>query len=315
MATPHNIDWSARATDIDYARVASLQFLGDYRRRLPVSMQRMMENALDWEHLPHVHASSFGQIECLVSGRWGWRAVAAPPQPQDPPAANAPPQAGEAQILELLVDHQAHYWATAILAGPAAGIEIHTQATALTAKDIEIEVRFYSAQPVDAEQVPLYYQVLREQYALLYDEDLLLMLGRQRALDERAQYAAQAATRVPAITGQCASAGTEIALGQAQDLAAQAVTGAGGITVETPVGRVCVRHHRGQWWVHSALCPHQLGPLEDACIDAQGAVTCPWHGYRFDLASGANLEGKCGSIAVAASVIERAGVVYLVLAA
>ena len=33
--------------------------VGSYRRRLPVSLVRMYENALDWEHLPHLHESSF----------------------------------------------------------------------------------------------------------------------------------------------------------------------------------------------------------------------------------------------------------------
>jgi len=43
--------------------------------------------------------------------------------------------------------------------------------------------------------------------------------------------------------------------------------------------------------VFPALCPHQMGPLVDAQIIA-GAVTCPWHGYRFDLHSGDNLTGQ-----------------------
>ena len=34
--------------------------VGTYRRVLPVNLERMFENALDWEHLPHLHSSSFG---------------------------------------------------------------------------------------------------------------------------------------------------------------------------------------------------------------------------------------------------------------
>jgi nitrite reductase/ring-hydroxylating ferredoxin subunit len=36
---------------------------------------------------------------------------------------------------------------------------------------------------------------------------------------------------------------------------------------------------------HSTVCPHWLGPLE-APVEADGALVCPWHGYRFDLAGG-----------------------------
>ena len=48
--------------------------VGTYRRVLPVSVERMYENALDWEHLPYVHAGSFKAIEPIDAGPWGWRA-------------------------------------------------------------------------------------------------------------------------------------------------------------------------------------------------------------------------------------------------
>ena len=51
-----------------------LDHVGSYRRRLPVSLDRMYENALDWQHLPFQHSSSFSAIDCLDYGGWGWRA-------------------------------------------------------------------------------------------------------------------------------------------------------------------------------------------------------------------------------------------------
>ena len=33
----------------------------------------------------------------------------------------------------------------------------------------------------------------------------------------------------------------------------------------------------------STVCPHLGGPLADAPVDADGIVTCPWHGRRFDV--------------------------------
>jgi len=39
------------------------------------------------------------------------------------------------------------------------------------------------------------------------------------------------------------------------------------------------------------VCPHLGGPLEDAPV-TDGCVTCPWHGYRFDLRTGRSADGR-----------------------
>jgi nitrite reductase/ring-hydroxylating ferredoxin subunit len=41
----------------------------------------------------------------------------------------------------------------------------------------------------------------------------------------------------------------------------------------------------GRLLAHATVCPHRLGPLADAAVEGS-SVRCPWHGYRFDLASG-----------------------------
>ncbi len=46
-------------------------------------------------------------------------------------------------------------------------------------------------------------------------------------------------------------------------------------------GRVCAV---------GSVCPHAGGPLEEGTF-AAGVVTCPWHGSRFDLSTGAVLTG------------------------
>ena len=48
--------------------------IATYTRELPISLERMYENALDWEHLPHLHSSSFAALELVSAGPWGWRA-------------------------------------------------------------------------------------------------------------------------------------------------------------------------------------------------------------------------------------------------
>ena len=41
----------------------------------------------------------------------------------------------------------------------------------------------------------------------------------------------------------------------------------------------------GQFYALDGVCPHQGGPLGKGCLS--GAIlTCPWHGWQFDVRSG-----------------------------
>jgi phenylpropionate dioxygenase-like ring-hydroxylating dioxygenase large terminal subunit len=42
---------------------------------------------------------------------------------------------------------------------------------------------------------------------------------------------------------------------------------------------------------HATVCPHRGGPLDDVPVE-DGCITCPWHGYRFDLLSGRSADGR-----------------------
>ena len=50
-----------------------LKLVATYRRQIQASLVRVWENVLDWEHLPHLHDSSFKYCELDEAGRWGWR--------------------------------------------------------------------------------------------------------------------------------------------------------------------------------------------------------------------------------------------------
>jgi nitrite reductase (NADH) small subunit len=45
----------------------------------------------------------------------------------------------------------------------------------------------------------------------------------------------------------------------------------------------------GEVFATSAVCPHARGPIDCGSV-ADKAVTCPWHGWSFDLRSGACTE-------------------------
>ena len=51
--------------------------------------------------------------------------------------------------------------------------------------------------------------------------------------------------------------------------------------------RVAVFRYEGKISAISTVCQHQNGPLGEGCI-INGLVTCPWHGYQYDPATGAS---------------------------
>src|SRR5262249_33163390 len=42
---------------------------------------------------------------------------------------------------------------------------------------------------------------------------------------------------------------------------------------------------------HATVCPHLGGPLDEAPVE-NGCIRCPWHGYRFDVRTGRNTDGR-----------------------
>ena len=60
-----------------------------------------------------------------------------------------------------------------------------------------------------------------------------------------------------------------------------------------------------------ADCPHAGGPLQDGLV-ADGCVTCPLHGRRFDLRDGARIGGEGDGLTVY-EVVERDGELLLLL--
>lgn len=67
---------------------------------------------------------------------------------------------------------------------------------------------------------------------------------------------------------------------------------------EGAVGRAgpwTVAHRRdGELRAVSSRCRHQLADLSAGSLDQDGCLVCPWHGARYDLDSGAMVQGPKG---------------------
>jgi nitrite reductase (NADH) small subunit len=61
-----------------------------------------------------------------------------------------------------------------------------------------------------------------------------------------------------------------------------------GEVIEVMVGEraVAVARVDGEWFAVDNVCPHAGGPLGDGILDGC-TLTCPWHGYAYDVRSGA----------------------------
>lgn len=60
-----------------------------------------------------------------------------------------------------------------------------------------------------------------------------------------------------------------------------------GTTIERVVGDriVALANVDGAWYALDGLCPHQGGPLGKGRLCGT-VLTCPWHGWQFDVATG-----------------------------
>jgi nitrite reductase/ring-hydroxylating ferredoxin subunit len=256
---------------------SAVPHLGTYRRVLPVSLERLYENALDWEHLPHVHDSSFASIRCLAAGVWGWRA-----------AVTA--RRGRETRIELTLDRTCRRWITRTTEGAGAGAEIWTHAFPMGPARVDITVDFFLPGVEEARRTRVGEAYARH-YARLYDEDVAMMAERQRQLDRRLDRARDHERT--------------LVLGPRNTLV---------LPVEIVVGgrEFVLAEVEGGLAVFPRQCPHQLGPLSAARLEGR-VVTCPWHGDRFDVTSGANLSGRaCRLSHLPDVVVEADGVVRVI---
>jgi nitrite reductase/ring-hydroxylating ferredoxin subunit len=265
---------------------AGLTLAAVYEREVPVSLERIWENVLDWEHLPWLHRSSFLAIREVEAGPFGWRACVDLPQTGVPRPA----------WIEVCLDRASLRYVTRTLAGVGKGTEIWTRLDCVGERKTRITVEFHLPRATAAraarnrEMGATYIQL----YTRLWNEDEGMMLRRQAVLDARRAPATEDAGVLP--------------LGPASSLRAQLPR-----LVDWNGTRFRIVEVAGKLCVHATVCPHLGGPLEEAMPDAEGCFVCPWHGYRFDPCTGRSTGEPRLTLSPAAAVVVRAsGEVFLV---
>lgn len=253
---------------VDWLRRLGIQFsntlphVATYTRELPVSLVRMYENAIDGEHLPWLHKDSFAALDIIEKGSWGWRGQ----------GYFQPRSFMTWMEIELRLDREKNRWVTTTLRGLGKGTQIVTHALPLAEDRIKVVVDFY------VPKLPrflhgLYGRQFLETYSKLYDEDLWMMATRQQELDGKRQEKPQ-------------KMAAEVSLGSVKSVQKSVP-----FSFELQQRKYRLVEINGELIAYAATCPHMLGPLQDAKIE-QGQVTCPWHGYRFDVITGECISGQ-----------------------
>lgn len=226
-----------------------LALAGTYTRLVEASLDRIWENVFDWEHLAHLHESSFASCELIEAHSCGFRVALAL-------------RGGEAsQVIELQADRAAGRYVSTTLAGAGEGTEIRVTLAPLAPHLTDVRVEFHLPEP-DETRLAILGRAYAGIYARLWDEDEAMMRQREAALARR---------------GQTVSIGAAIDLGSEA-----AVRDALPLGFELDTVPFQVVELDGALVAHATTCPHWLGPLSQD-PDHPGVVNCPWHGYRFDL--------------------------------
>jgi len=245
-----------------------LAHVASYVRELPISLERMYENTIDGEHLPYLHSASFSDMNILDSGNWGWRAT-----------LNQVPRSPVLSMeVCLTLDRERQCWKTKTTRGFGKGSEVWTHAIALSEHRTKVVVDFYVPKLPNFLK-PMYAKKLVSLYERLYDEDIAMMSLRQERLDEKKQLRASEKSKVQ---GEFLNLGDERQVREALPLIFE---------LNKKSYRLIAIDNK--LVAHSTTCPHMLGPLDHSPV-TNGTIECPWHGYRFDIKTGACISGqKC----------------------
>jgi nitrite reductase/ring-hydroxylating ferredoxin subunit len=93
-------------------------------------------------------------------------------------------------------------------------------------------------------------------------------------------------------------------------VAAAADIGPGAATVVTAAGKTLALFNvDGAYYAVDNACPHRGGPLGEGDLDGR-VVSCPWHGWVWDVTTGANMNNPTVRVGCY-PVIEEAGGLFV----
>jgi nitrite reductase/ring-hydroxylating ferredoxin subunit len=264
-----------------------------YERELDASVERIWENVLDWEHLPYLHAQSFTSVRMTSQDANHWCGE-----------VGLPDSGGSTVELDVRLDRPNLRYTTRTVSGTGAGTAIVTQMFPRSEHRTGIRVEFFLPwAPAGAESA--IGEIYRNIYVTLWDQDEAMMRERQRVLDdgmrERQRVLDEGMRErqrvlddgmrerqrvLDATPEGSAEVPRSISLGRVRDLAEK-------LPMNVELGG---RHFRvvsvdGRLFAHDTRCPHLGGPLNEGTLEGC-ELMCPWHGYRFDLATGRSSDGR-----------------------
>ena len=234
-----------------------------YEREIGAPIARVWENVFDWEHLPWLHDQAFDSIELREAGEWGWHGDVGFP-------------GGASSEIELSVDHEASCYVARTRSGVGAPGEIWTHLKSSSEDTTSIRVEFWVAplpEGTPDEVLGKIGEAYLKLYAGLWDQDEEMMQQRTNAADRRVEMGA-------ADAGEIVSLGAVAALREKLPLV---------VNFEGHPFRLV--DIEGELLAHATEWPHWLGPLE-SCEVERGEIICPWHGYRFDVATGRSTDER-----------------------
>ena len=62
--------------------------------------------------------------------------------------------------------------------------------------------------------------------------------------------------------------------------------------------RICLALTGGRFHAVQDACPHNGESLSGGKVNYAGEIICPWHNYRFDLASGKACDSNCTDLRI-----------------
>ena len=82
-----------------------------------------------------------------------------------------------------------------------------------------------------------------------------------------------------------------------------------GKTVHIEGRSFAIFNQGGKFFVIDDVCPHRGGSLGEGPVDAAGTDACPWHGWRFNIATGQSpvnptARVPCFNVRIAAGWVE-----------